>query len=193
MKRAANVVSARPSMTMGEVGGLLEREHGHRSCPVISDDGVLVGVVSITEVDVAAIKGQLDRPVSGYMKLRSAVTLTTPVSECERILVENGEGCIPVVANYEDDKKAWKLAGLVTRATILNTHEYYRSKRMSGGRGFKGPPPKTKFNEVFFAEDVLSMDSIDDVEAALSAQDRESLEALLPREGDKGTTSEEAS
>ena len=64
---------------------------------------------------------------------------------------------------------------------------------MSGGRGFKGPPPKTKFNEVFFAEDVLSMDSIDDVEAALSAQERESLEALLPREGDKGTTSEEAS
>ena len=108
MKRAANVVSARPSMTMGEVGGLLEREHGHRSCPVISDDGVLVGVVSITEVDVAAIKGQLDRPVSGYMKLRSAVTLTTPVSECERILVENGEGCIPVVANRSEERRVGK-------------------------------------------------------------------------------------
>ena len=50
--------------------------------------------MSITEVDVAAIKGQLDRPVSGYMKLRVAVAPDTPVSECERILVEQGEGCV---------------------------------------------------------------------------------------------------
>ena len=66
----------------------------------------MLGVVSITEVDVASIKGQLDRPVSGYMKLRAAVTLTTPVSECEKILVEQGEGtywafpksndCVPI-------------------------------------------------------------------------------------------------
>ena len=59
-------------MTMGELGALLER-NDHRSCLVISrrgdgadlddDGGALLGVVSITEVDVAAIKGQLDRPV----------------------------------------------------------------------------------------------------------------------------------
>ena len=42
------------------------------------------------------------------MKLRSAVTLDTPVSECERILVENGEGCIPVVSNYDEPKKQWR-------------------------------------------------------------------------------------
>ena len=60
-------VSAPPDITMAEVGEILET-HDYRSCPVISHDGRLMGVVSITEVDVAAIKGQLDRPVSGYMK-----------------------------------------------------------------------------------------------------------------------------
>jgi CBS domain-containing protein len=129
-------------MTMGELGALLER-NDHRSCPVISkkggrdgadlddDGGALLGVVSITEVDVAAIKGQLDRPVSGYMKLRVAVAPDTPVSECERILVEQGEGCIPVVENHDAPRREWRMAGLVTRATILKTHEYYRSRRLS--------------------------------------------------------------
>lgn len=144
MRKADKVISAHPSMTMGDLGALLER-YDHRSCPVISqpggkdgsdaedNGGILLGVVSITEVDVASIKGQLDRPVSGYMKLRAAVTLTTPVSECEKILVEQGEGCIPVVENFEEDRKKWRLAGLVTRATILKTHEYYRARRLVGG------------------------------------------------------------
>ena len=142
MRRASRVVSAPPDMTMGELGALLER-NDHRSCPVISkkggrdgadsddDGGALLGVVSITEVDVAAIKGQLDRPVSGYMKLRVAVAPDTPVSECERILVEQGEGCIPVVENHDAPRREWRMAGLVTRATILKTHEYYRSRRLS--------------------------------------------------------------
>ena len=142
MRAASRVVSAPPDMTMGELGDLLER-NDHRSCPVISkkggrdgadlddDGGALLGVVSITEVDVAAIKGQLDRPVSGYMKLRVAVAPDTPVSECERILVEQGEGCIPVVENHDAPRREWRMAGLVTRATILKTHEYYRSRRLS--------------------------------------------------------------
>jgi nanoRNase/pAp phosphatase (c-di-AMP/oligoRNAs hydrolase)/CBS domain-containing protein len=142
MRRANRVVSAPPDMTMGELGDLLER-NDHRSCPVISRrggrdgtdasdaGGTLLGVVSITEVDVAAIKGQLDRPVSGYMKLRVAVAPDTPVSECERILVEQGEGCIPVVENFDAPRREWRMAGLVTRATILKTHEYYRSRRLS--------------------------------------------------------------
>ena len=142
MRRASRVVSAPPDMTMGELGDLLER-NDHRSCPVISRrggrdgtdssdaGGTLLGVVSITEVDVAAIKGQLDRPVSGYMKLRVAVAPDTPVSECERILVEQGEGCIPVVENFDAPRREWRMAGLVTRATILKTHEYYRSRRLS--------------------------------------------------------------
>ena len=135
MRKASKVVSSPPDITMAELGEILEK-HDHRSCPVISHDGRLMGVVSVTEVDVAAIKGQLDRPVSGYMKLRSAVTLDTPVSECERILVEQGEGCIPVVENYEDPKKQWRMAGLVTRATILKTHEYYRGQRLRPANNF---------------------------------------------------------
>ena len=131
MRRASRVVSAPPDMTMGALGDLLERTD-HRSCPVISrEGGALLGVVSITEVDVAAIKGQLDRPVSGYMKLRVAVAPDTPVSECERILVERGEGCIPVVENADAPRREWRMAGLMTRATILKTHEYYRGRRLS--------------------------------------------------------------
>ena len=192
MRGAKRVVSAPPDMTMGEVGELLER-NDHRSCPVISKEGgkdgtdvsdsggVLLGVVSITEVDVAAIKGQLDRPVSGYMKLRVAVTTDTPVSECERILVEQGEGCIPVVENYDAPRKEWRLAGLVTRATLLKTHEYYRSKRLTAETeevvkktvaaeafsfprasapgfvdGEAPPPPRVTFDEhLFFSQDDL--------------------------------------
>ena len=156
MRRASKVVSAPPDITMAEVGEILET-HDYRSCPVISHDGRLMGVVSITEVDVAAIKGQLDRPVSGYMKLRSAVTLDTPVSECERILVEQGEGCIPVVENYEDPKKQWRMAGLVTRATILKTHEYYRGRRLNTFALSKelSKTPKVTFNAAFFSGDDL--------------------------------------
>ena len=65
------------------------------------------------------------------MKLRVAVAPDTPVSECERILVEQGEGCIPVVENFDAPRREWRMAGLVTRATILKTHEYYRSRRLS--------------------------------------------------------------
>jgi len=117
-----------------------------RSCPVISKDGILMGVVSVSEIDVAAIKGQLDRPVSGYMKLRFAVSRETAVSECERILVDEDEGCIPVVANYEDPKKQWRLAGLVTRSTILETHEYYRSESYYRPLTQYIPPPAKKYN-----------------------------------------------
>ena len=165
MRRSSNVVSARPEMTMAEVGEFLERS-GHRACPVIStESGVLMGVVSVTEVDVATIKGQLDRPVSGYMKLRSAVTPDTPVSECERILVEQGEGCIPVVANYEAPRRQWVMAGLVTRATILKTHEYYRRNRLRSRNGLVGErdesekaAPKVTVNpEVFFDAEMLGL------------------------------------
>ena len=149
MKNAENVIFVRPGATMGEVGDLLERER-LRACPVIGDEGRLMGVVSVTEVDVATIKGQLDRPVSGYMKLRSAVTLNTPVSECERILVEQGEGCIPVVANTKEPRKQWKLAGLITRATILKTHEFYRSQTViSPVTKYGVTPQKVQFNEAF--------------------------------------------
>ena len=190
MRKASRVISCPPDMTMGALGELLDK-NDHRSCPVISKEGgkdgtevedaggILLGVVSITEVDVAAIKGQLDRPVSGYMKLRVAVTLDTPVSECEKILVEQGEGCIPVVENFSDPKKEWRMAGLVTRATILKTHEYYRSRRLSSSgsgssqskRGStsiaeKFPPglaagekpkaPRVTFDEhLFFSQDEL--------------------------------------
>jgi len=166
MRRSRHVVAARPDMTMAEVGEFLD-VHDHRACPVISGEGILVGVVSVTEVDVATIKGQLDRPVSGYMKLRSAVTPNTPVSECERILVEQGEGCIPVVANYDEPRRQWRMEGLVTRATILKTHEYYRRNRLrsrkGGGllaerdEGDKAAPKVTVNPEVFFDSEMLGL------------------------------------
>ena len=165
MRHSRHVVAATPEMTMAEVGEFLD-VHDHRACPVISGEGILVGVVSVTEVDVATIKGQLDRPVSGYMKLRSAVTPNTPVSECERILVEQGEGCIPVVANYDEPRRQWRMEGLVTRATILKTHEYYRRNRLrsrNGGGllaerdGDKAAPKVTVNPEVFFDSEMLGL------------------------------------
>jgi len=77
------------------------------------------------------------------------------VSECERILVEQGEGCIPVVSNYSEPKRQWRLAGLMTRGDILQTHEFYRSQsRFRPVSQFLSPPPKvrsTPFDAAFFA------------------------------------------
>ena len=182
MRRADRVVSVTPDVTMAALGDILEK-HDHRSCPVISEDGRLMGVVSITEVDVAAIKGQLDRPVSGYMKLRSAVRADAPVSECERILVENGEGCIPVVENFDEPKKRWRMAGLVTRATILKTHEYYRGQRFRPVDAFAlrkelAKVPKVTFNATFF--------SSDDLEEKDEKDDRKQQSAKPKPSGGKG-------
>ena len=63
------------------------------------------------------------------MKLRVAVAPDTPVSECERILVEQGEGCIPDVENLDAPRREWRMAWLVTRATILKTHGHRRRRR----------------------------------------------------------------
>ena len=71
--------------------------------------------------------------------MRVAVAPDTPVSECERILVEQGEGCIPVVENHDAPRREWRMAGLVTRATILKTHEYYRSRRLSAAAPAASP------------------------------------------------------
>ena len=81
--------------------------------------------------------------------------------------------------NFSDPKKEWRMAGLVTRATILKTHEYYRSRRLSSSgsgssqskRGStsiaeKFPPglaagekpkaPRVTFDEhLFFSQDEL--------------------------------------
>jgi tRNA nucleotidyltransferase (CCA-adding enzyme) len=88
------------------------------------------------------------------------------VSECERILVEQGEGCIPVVANYDEPRRQWRMEGLVTRATILKTHEYYRRNRLrsrNGGGllaerdGDKAAPKVTVNPEVFFDSEMLGL------------------------------------
>jgi CBS domain-containing protein len=49
MKRAEQVIVVRPDATMAEVGDMLEKRQ-FRACPVISKDGRLMGVVSVTEV-----------------------------------------------------------------------------------------------------------------------------------------------
>ena len=48
MKKAEQVVVVRPDMTMAEVGDMLEKRQ-FRACPVISKDGRLMGVVSVSQ------------------------------------------------------------------------------------------------------------------------------------------------
>lgn len=189
MKRAEKVIIVRPDATMAEVGETLEKRQ-LRACPVISKDGRLMGVVSVTEVDVAAIKGQLDRPVSGYMKLRSAVTLNTPVSECERILVENGEGCIPVVSNYVEPKKQWRMAGLMTRADILQTHEFYRSQKFGPVNQYVLPPQKVHFNASFF-ESVDTPPRVDEASGTEETEETDSEGGSSEEDGGGGEAAAE--
>ena len=70
------------------------------------------------------------------------------------------------MANYDEPRRQWRMEGLVTRATILKTHEYYRRNRLrsrNGGGllaerdGDKAAPKVTVNPEVFFDSEMLGL------------------------------------
>jgi len=99
--------------TMEEAGRLMLR-YGHSGVPVTEGDRV-VGVISRRDVDKAKIHELGHAPVKGFMTTRVvSVSIDTPISEIQRLMVKHDIGRLPVMANE-------KMVGIVSRTDILRT------------------------------------------------------------------------
>jgi len=100
-------------ISMEEAGRIMLR-YGHTGMPVVEGDK-MVGVISRRDVDKARIHNLGHAPVKGFMTTSVlSVTPDTPVSEVQRLMVENDVGRLPVISNG-------RLVGIVSRTDILRT------------------------------------------------------------------------
>lgn len=107
------VKTLQPSISMEEAGSIMLR-YGHTGMPVI-EDGHMVGVISRRDVDKARIHQLGHAPVKGFMTTGVlAISSQTPISEIQKLMVENDIGRLPVI----DDGL---LTGIVSRTDILRT------------------------------------------------------------------------
>ena len=97
--------------TMEEAGRIMLR-YGHTGMPVV-DGQKVVGMISRRDVDKAIVHELGHAPVKGFMTTEVlSIAPTTPVSEVQKLVVENDVGRLPVV-----DKGY--LVGIVSRTDIL--------------------------------------------------------------------------
>ena len=97
--------------TMEEAGRIMLR-YGHTGMPVVDGEKV-VGMISRRDVDKAIVHELGHAPVKGFMTTEVlSIAPTTPVSEVQKLVVENDVGRLPVV-----DKGY--LVGIVSRTDIL--------------------------------------------------------------------------
>jgi len=87
--------------------------HGHSGMPVVDENGRLVGVVSLRDVEKARHHGLEHAPVKGMMNNRVVtVPPEMPLDEVQDLLVEKDIGRVPVV-------EEGNLVGIVTRSDLL--------------------------------------------------------------------------
>lgn len=89
------------------------RALGYKGAPVVSDDGSLVGIVTLGDMEKALKHEMGHSRLKGYMSSRLiTVGPDTPLHALQRIMMDQGKGRIPVVDNG-------KLVGIVTRTDVL--------------------------------------------------------------------------
>lgn len=97
--------------TMEEAGRIMLR-YGHTGMPVVDGDKV-VGMISRRDVDKAIVHELGHAPVKGFMTTEVvSISPETPVSEVQKMVVENDIGRLPVV-------ERGRLVGIVSRTDIL--------------------------------------------------------------------------
>ncbi|MEO2069466.1 MAG: CBS domain-containing protein [Desulfurobacteriaceae bacterium] len=88
-------------------------KNGINAAPVVDEEGKLVGVVNRALLDKADYMGLSKEKVSEVMERDfSVVSMDTPLSEVERIIVEKHQSFIPVI----EDRKP---VGVITRTDLL--------------------------------------------------------------------------
>lgn len=109
---------ARPDMTLRELDELLEAGH-HHGLPVV-DDGRLVGIVTLTDLermggpsdDVTVAEAMTRRPIT--------VTPTMPVSSALARMAALGIGRMPVV----DEHDPQRLVGMFRRSSVVEAYHH---------------------------------------------------------------------
>ncbi len=121
-----DVVTASPDQTVREVDEMMEQQ-GVSGAPVVDDDGVVLGIISGTDIRPYLEVGDRDA-------VREAMTdevITAPEDVTARqaleLMYEHKIERVPVV----DDEN--RLVGLVTMAGILQRREYDDAARDEGG------------------------------------------------------------
>jgi len=109
----------RPEMSTGEVQALLDRNR-HHGLPVVSQDDVLVGVMTIT--DIVRAGGPSDQVKAGDAMTPRPVTVNpdTPVSLALERMASLGVGRLPVVAKEDPTQ----LVGIFRRETAVKAYHY---------------------------------------------------------------------
>ena len=109
---------ATPSMSVADLVELLERGH-HHGVPV-TEEGRLVGVVSLS--DVESVTGPLADTTVAEAMTPQPITITPeqPVSEALARMASLGLGRIPVVA----DDDPGKLLGMFRRESVVQAYHY---------------------------------------------------------------------
>jgi len=98
-------------------------EISHTGVPVLNDEGVISGFLTLRDIMKGRRSGQMHAPVKGYMtkKLITACTDTT-IREIDELMFEHNIGHLPIV----DDGK---LCGIVTRNDYLNFKRGEKKKK----------------------------------------------------------------
>jgi len=122
-----NIVTVTPSASLGEAHGLM-REHTVRQIPVVSEEGVLRGIVSDRDIRAAVLPAGLvpgftaeaaekfmkDTPVERVMTRKVVTaTLTDTLEDAIVLLHDFRMNALPVV------DAAGKVVGIITRTDVL--------------------------------------------------------------------------
>ena len=110
MSREVKTLS--PRMSMADAAKFLE-EVTHTGAPVVDEDGRMLGVLTLRDIQKGRKTGRMSAPVSGFMstKVISAAPAAT-IREIDELFYEMNIGHLPVLVDG-------RLEGIVTRTDIL--------------------------------------------------------------------------
>ncbi|MBU2549277.1 MAG: CBS domain-containing protein [Proteobacteria bacterium] len=111
---ATELLTVQPNRPLSEIEMLLS-DGGVHGAPVVDEEGRLVGVISLRDVEKARLSNLLHAPVSAFMSANRLLTIgpDTPLITARKIISSNDIGRLPVV----DD---CRLIGIISRSDILN-------------------------------------------------------------------------
>lgn len=122
-----DVITILPTAHIGDAMRLMAL-HGKAGLPVVDENGILQGLITVQDVKLAERKSGahgLRTPVAGWMHQKVVSVLPdTPFYEAERLVSENSLGRLPVVDSNN------KLIGLITGTDVLVARQMWSDNIM---------------------------------------------------------------